>query len=408
MKFKYLAFDAKNKNQQGVIEAATLSEATQLLLSQGLYIKKITPKEGFKGGIFDISFGGVSLVDKLLFVKHLGTMLQAGIDVTEALEVVADQTESKKFKSILRGMLSDVRSGKSLAASLSRYPKIFDQLYINIIKVGEESGTLEENLNYLAKEMENRMELRRNIRSAAFYPAIVLMATGGLGVVLAYFVLPRITKLFGSLDVELPASTKFLLWVSTTVENHGVLLAIGSVAFFVFFSFLTRQNFFKPFWHGLLIHMPIIGNIIMHYNLALIHRTMGTLLKSGLTINRSLEITILTTANVIYQKRLKMALPEIEKGKKLSDSLVALQHRSSKTLFPLLAIKMIGVGEKSGRLDESLSYLSSYFEKEVSQTTKNLTTILEPLLLITVGLVVGFIAISVISPIYQLTGQFRR
>ena len=160
-------------------------------------------------------------------------------------------------------------------------------------------------------------------------------------------------------------------------------------------------------WHSLLIKMPIIGNIIINYNLALLNRTLGILLKTGLTIDQAITITSNTLSNKVYQKKVSGTLSQIQKGKRLSDILASFKQSKRKPLFPLLVIKMIGVGERSGRLDESLSYLADYFEKEVDNTTKNLTTTLEPILLIVVGLIVGFIAISVISPIYQVTGQFR-
>ena len=156
-----------------------------------------------------------------------------------------------------------------------------------------------------------------------------------------------------------------------------------------------------------MIKLPIIGGIIINYNLVLFNRTLGILLKSGLTIDQAIIITSQTTANLVYQKRIKMILPQIQRGKSLADILSGFKQSQRKPLFPLLVIKMIDVGERSGRLDESLAYLADYFGKEVDNTTKNLTTVLEPLLLIFVGLIVGFVAISVISPIYQVTGQFR-
>ena len=164
----------------------------------------------------------------------------------------------------------------------------------------------------------------------------------------------------------------------------------------------------KPLGHWCLLHLPVVSGITVNYNLTLISRTLGVMLKSGLTIDRSLAIISETTKNIIYQRRLKSILPQIQKGKRLADILAGFKQSRRRPLFPLLAIKMISVGERTGRLEESLVYLAEYFEKEVDNTTKNLTTILEPLLLIFVGLIVGFVAISVISPIYQVTSQFRR
>jgi type II secretory pathway component PulF len=407
MKFNYIAFDGRTKTKKGVLEAANLKEATKLLLSQGWYIKKIVPKGHLRLIGKDFSLGRVSLVEKTLFVKHLGTMIKSGISLNEALEAIADQTTLKKFKNILDEILSKVKTGQTLGDSLSKFPKIFDPLFINIIRIGEESGTLESNLDYLASELEDRVELRRNIQTASFYPAIVLTMTFGLGLILAYFVLPKITKLFKSLNFDLPLSTKILLWVADVMDKYGPFIIFGFIIGLFLLRLLTLQKFAKPAWHWLIIKMPIVGGIVTNYNLAMVTRTLSILLKSGLTIDHAISITTDTTSNVVYQKRLKEILPQVQRGKRLADSLAGIKQGKRRTLFPFLVVKMVGVGEQSGRLDESLAYLAEYFEREVDQTTKNLTTVLEPILLVVVGLIVGFIAISVISPIYQVTAKFN-
>ncbi len=407
MKFKYTAFNKNNQTEKGIIEAKNLKDATKILIDQGWFIKKISPRGRFKTGFSELSIGRVSLMEKVLFAKHLGVMIKSGINLNEALEVIFDQSPSKNFGKIIKNVLEGVKKGQSLSGSMSKYPKVFDSLFINIIKVGEESGTLQENLEYLTNEMEERLELKKNIRNAAFYPAIVFISTFGLGLILVYFVLPKITALFKSLSFDLPTSTRFLLWIAEVADKHGLVIFAGLVVFFIGFRVLVRQRFFKKPWHWALIKMPILGGIIINYNLVLINRTLAILLKSGLTIDRGVEIAVETTNNFIYKDRLKKILPQIQRGKRFSDSMASFRQSKRKPIFPLLVIKMIGVGEQSGRLDESFEYLSEYFGKEVDNSTKNLTTILEPLLLIFVGLAVGFIAISVISPIYQITGQFR-
>ncbi|MBI3290826.1 type II secretion system F family protein [Candidatus Falkowbacteria bacterium] len=407
MKFKYIAFDSSNRTQKGKIEAPNLKEATKLLLDQGWYIKKINTWSGFKANLADLSFGGVSLTDKALFVRHLGTMIKSGININEALEVIADQASSPKFKRILNDILDKIKTGQSLARALSHHKRVFDPFFVNIIKVGEESGTLEENLDYLADEMEDRIELKRNIRTASFYPAIVFSATIGLGIVLAYFVLPKITRLFSTLNFELPITTKILLGFASAMDKFGVFIVAGSFIFLVAVRILISLKPVKPYWHLFLIKLPIVGGLLINYNLVLFSRTLNILLKSGLTIDQALMISIETTSNVVYRKKLKIILPKIQKGKNIADVLTSFKQSKRNPLFPLIVIKMIGVGERSGNLAESLKYLADYFQKEVDHSTKNLTTVLEPILLLTVGLIVGFVAISVIAPIYQVTGQFQ-
>ncbi len=407
MKFNYIAFNARNKLQRGVIDASSLKEATKLLIDQGWYVKKIKLRGRTKIG-FEIGMGGVSLIDKVLFVKHLGTMLKSGINLNEALEVIADQTISKRFKNIVSGILEKIKTGQNLSNALAKYPRVFDLLFINIIRIGEESGTLDENLEHLADELEDRLELRRKIKAAAFYPSIILSATFGLGLILAYFVLPKIKRLFETLSFDLPLATRILLWIARVMDQYGVYIILGIFFGLIFLRFLLTRKFLKPFSHWLLLKLPAIGSPVINYNMTMITRTLGITLKSGLTIDQAIIITSETTKNVIYQRRLKNILPQVQRGKMFSDAMASFKESRKNPLFPLLAIKMIGVGERSGRLDESLTYLSQYFEKEVDSATKNLTTILEPILLIFVGLVVGFIAISIISPIYQVTGRFGR
>ncbi len=407
MKFNYTVLDAGSKIQKGSIEAADLKEATRLLINQGWYIKKIVPRGQFKVGWAGLNIGGIPLVEKVLFIKHLGVMIKSGINLSEALEVIADQTTSKRFKTILNSVLDKVKTGQSLANVLAKFPKIFDPLIVNIIRVGEESGTLEENLEYLANELEDRLELRRNIKTAAFYPAIILSATFGLGLILAYFVLPKINHLFKTLSFELPLTTRILIWFADLMDQHGLAIVLGIIFGLFFFQFLVTRRFFKPIWHRLLLRLPVIGSVIINYNLVIINRTLGILLKSGLTIDQSIIVATDITRNIVYQRKLKKILPQIQKGKSLADALASFKQPKRNQVFPLLMIKMINIGERSGNLDESLAYLADYFEKEVDTTTKNLTTVLEPILLLIVGLIVGFIAISVISPIYQITAKFR-
>lgn len=409
MKFNYVIFNKNNKTEKGVIEAESLSQATKLLISNGWYIKKITPQgKGLNIPLSSLSFGRVGLIDKVLLVKHLSTMIGSGISINEALEVIVDQSTSSKFRNVITQVRKKIVAGQTLGDALAGYPKIFDPLFVNIIRVGERSGTLEKNLDYLANELEARLDLKRKIKAASFYPMIIFAATFGLGLVLSYFVLPKITKLFDSLQVDLPLSTKLLLDFSALMESHGGLIILGVIGFVIAFKFLVSQSFTKPVWHRFILSLPVAGGVIINYNLVMISRTLSILLRSGLTIDDAITISINTTLNEVYKKKLKLILPQIQKGKNLSDALSSFKQSKRKPLFSLLMIKMLGVGEKSGKLDESLLYLSEYYDKEVDNTTKSLTTVLEPFLLLFVGLIVGFIAISVISPIYEVTGKFNR
>ncbi len=407
MRFSYTAVNQENKIQKGFLEAASLQEASEMLISDGWYIRKIRPA-GRGHSFLLFSFSYIPLMEKVLFVKHLQTMLKSGISLNEALEVIAAQTSSANFKRVVLNILERVKAGQSLSSALASNKRFFDPLFVNIVRVGEESGTLEENLRNLGNELEGRIELGRKIRAAAFYPSIVLFMTFGMGLVLAYFVLPKIRRLFESLNFDMPLSTKILLWLADVFDKYGLLIVLAMILSAILLWFLATRRFTKPFSHWFLIKMPILGRIVIHYNLAMINRILGTMLKSGLTIDQALTITSETTKNFVYKRRLELALPEIQHGKQLSDVLAGFRQSKRHPLFPLLVIKMISVGERSGRLDESFAYVAEYFEKEVDNATKNLATVIEPLLLVFVGLVVGFLAVSVITPIYQITSKFRR
>ncbi|MBN1779249.1 MAG: type II secretion system F family protein [Candidatus Buchananbacteria bacterium] len=406
MRFTYTAIDQENKISKGALEADNLREATKLLVGKGWYIKKIQAQGKHKLGSMEITLGRVPLMDKMLLVRHLGTMLASSITLSEALSIIAAQSNSPKLKKILTDVISQIRAGQSLSNALAKYPKEFDPFFINILKVGEESGSLEENLNYLAGELEDQNDLKRKIKAASFYPAIILSATLGLGLILAYFVLPKIKDLFLTLSFKLPLSTRILLWTADLFDKHGLAMLVGIIVFVVIFRIAISLKKIKPIWHRFLLHLPIVGQTFISYNLIVIARAMNILLKSGLTIDQAIIVSTNVLRNQVYKKYLQLILPEVQKGKSLSDVIAGFKQPKRHPYFPLLATKMISVGEKTGKLDESFGYLASFYEKEVDASTENFTTIIEPALLIFVGLIVGFVAISVISPIYQVTGQF--
>ena len=407
MKFYYLVVDASNKLKKGVIDAPNLKTATRLLVEQGWFIKRIFHQRRFSFGSGQLSFGRVSLLDKVLLAKHLGAMIRSGISINEALDVIIQQSASPKFKKIVKSVAEKVQTGQSLSNSFARFPRVFDSFFVSIIRVGEDSGALEDNLEYLSGELEDQLDLRRKIKAASFYPAIVLTATIGLGLILAYFVLPKIRDLFSTLQFDLPLSTRILLKVAEIFDHYGLYIIFGLVGAIVAWRILIQLKPIKPRWHALLLKMPVLGPIFIDYNLTVIARTMGILLKSGLTIDQALRVAADTTQNLVYRRHLLAGLEQIQRGTQFSVVLSGIKQSKRRPIFPLLSIKMIGVGERTGKLDESFNYLAGYFEKEIDNAAESLTSVLEPVLLLFVGLIVGFVAVSVISPIYQITGQFR-
>lgn len=348
-------------------------------------------------------FDRVSFSEKFFFTKNLAVMLKSGIPIGEVFGTLEEQAKSGAFKKILAKVKENVSRGQSLEKVLSQYPKVFDQFYLSLIKVGEDSGTLEESLIYLVDQMQKEKELRQKVQGAMLYPMIVLFATTVIGLVLAFFILPQIIGLFDSLNVELPITTKILIFIATILKDWGLVIIPAAFVSFILFTALLHTRLVKPYWHALLLRLPILGKLLQNISLSTLTRNLGIMLKSGLTITSALETSAHIEGNLVYRKDLTKMAEEVRKGKSIEEILVDNKFKE----FPLFAVRMIGVGEKSGNLEENLGYLGGYFEEEVDAVTKNLATILEPVLLITIGGVVAFVALSIISPIYQVTGSIR-
>jgi type II secretory pathway component PulF len=362
--------------------------------------KSQTKKKGIMNMNFE--FGGVSLVEKALFAKHLAVMLKSGITITEALTISADSAKGK-MSQILEQVGESVASGNTLSDSFARFPKVFDGLFINTTRAGESSGTLVESLENISTQLEKEKELSSKIKGAMVYPMVVLIAAFLLGLALAFFVLPKITPLFEGLKVDLPFTTVWLIKFSHFIQNNGLsffLSIIGATALLVW---LARQKFSRPFTHMLLIKIPIIKNIVLNANISRFARTLATLLRSGVRIDESLDIVKGTVGNFYYRKALERVSRNIRTGSRLSNNLELAPE-----LFPILVTKMVNVGEQSGKFEETLTYLAEFYEDEVDTATKNLSTAIEPALLIFIGLVVAFLALSIITPIYNITGNIQR
>lgn len=348
-------------------------------------------------------FNSISFLDKVLFTKHLAVMIKSGIPLSEGLEALTTQARSTAFKKVLQEITKNVINGQQLAKAMSKHPNAFSEFYLGLIKVGEESGTLEENLSFLAEQMAKDYKLRKKIQGAMLYPGLVLSATVIMGSFIGVFILPKLIDFFAAFEVELPLTTRILLWLAHLMKTYGFLLVFGLLIFALASYFLLRTSYLKYHWHRLVLKFPIFGELFSYAQLARFARNLGTLLKTGVPIIKSLEITANTLDNLAFRKQLILAKEQIEKGKELGKSL-----EKTGTLFPPIVCKMITVGEKTGKLDEVLIYLGDFYDEEIDSISKNLSTVLEPILLVIIGLIVGFVALAIISPIYELTGSIRR
>ena len=350
----------------------------------------------------EISFGHVGLVEKALFAKHLSVMLKSGIPITEALEI-ASQSASGKLKFVLTDILKAVSTGRAFSDALGDYPKIFGNLFFHSVYAGEKSGTLVENLEYVSIQLEKEKDMVSKVRGALFYPSIVFAAALVLGFGVAFFILPKITPIFEGLRVPLPVTTRALIYISHSFEDHGMAIFFITVGVLLGLVWLFRQRFVKPITHWVFLRSPIIKKIVLGSNIARFARTLGTLLKSGVGIEEALEITGGTLGNVYFKSSLIASAKRVRTGEKLSGSLAQF-----KNLYPVIVTRMVRVGEESGNLDEALLYVADFYETEVDAATKTLSAAVEPALLLFIGLVVGGLALSIITPMYEITGNIHR
>jgi type IV pilus assembly protein PilC len=329
-------------------------------------------------------------------------MVKAGITLTEAFESLADQTKSNEFKNVLNEVFENLKNGQSLAKSLEKHPEVFDQLYINLVKIGEESGTLEESLEFLSKQLAKDYNLQQKIKGALLYPGLIFFATTIMGAFISFFILPQLVDFFTAFNVELPMTTKILLFFANLMKNYGILIFSG-IGTIIFIGYLAiKMPKIKYIWQKILLHLPLFGQMISYGLLARFSRNLGIILKSGISITTALDVTANSLDNLVFKEAINIAQDAVTKGKPLAEVISTL------SIFPSLVSKMISVGEKTGKLDESLLYLADFYEEEIDNVSKNLTTILEPILLIVIGLVVGFVALAIISPIYELTGSIKK
>jgi type II secretory pathway component PulF len=347
-------------------------------------------------------FNSVSFRDKLFFTKHLSIMTRAGIPITEALYTLMSQTKSPYFKEILSHSIEEIKNGQSLAATFKKYPKIFDQFYISLLEVGEQSGTMEKNLSFLAKQLNKDFQLRQKIKGAMLYPGLVFGAASVMGGFIAFFILPQLVDFFDAFQIELPLTTRILLFFANTLKNHSPLLLGGIIGGLGLILAILRIPAVVPVWHRFLLKLPLFGKLIGYGQLSRFSRNLGILLQSGVPVTTSIQVTAKTLSNLKFKNDLVQVGQHLVKGKEIGNSL------DNYSEYPPLVSKMISVGEKTGHLDETLIYLSDFYEEEIDNISKNLTTVLEPIMLLFIGLIVGFVALAIISPIYELTSSIRQ
>jgi len=398
-KFEYKAKDKQGRTLKGIVEAPDKKQAVKILRERELLVISLGIK---KEGLTEIKatiFRRISLTDKVNFTRQLATMLNAGLRVTEALEILENQT-SAAMRKIVEEIRRDIEGGRDLSSSLEKHPEAFDQVYVALVKAGESAGVLEKVLGRLADNLEKQKEFQGKIKSAMIYPVIIVLGMVGVAAIMIIFVIPKMTTIYEEFQAQLPLPTKILLGISKFVTFFWwlILVIIGGIV--VGFKTLLKNPSFKKQYDQALFKLPIFGNLRQKSTLTEFTRTLGLLVGTGVLIVDALRILKGSLKSPIYQEAIEKTGREVEKGLPLASAL------AETGVFPFVLPQMISVGEETGKLDEVLERVSNYFQQESENDVKGLTSAMEPIIMIILGIGVAFLMIAVIMPIYNLTSQF--
>jgi type IV pilus assembly protein PilC len=367
-------------------------------MNEGIYKKVFSRIKFFVEQKQKIYFLRLSNQEKIIFAKRLSVLISAGVPILTALGMLKNQADSKSVIYIIGHLANNLENGASLSFGMGKFKQVFDEFAINIVRVGEASGRLPENLNYLARELKKQQDLSRKILSALVYPMFIVVATLGILILLTGYVFPKIIPIFQSFKLQLPWTTRVLIFLSNTWSGHWFAIIITFAAGIGLIGLLLKNLSVKLWVHGKMLRLPLLGGMLRSYYIANFTRTLGLLLKSEIKIVKALKMTAAASVNLAYREKFYLIADRLTRGEKLSRN---MQRQA--WMFPPMLWQMVEVGEATGSLSETLIYLSEIYEDELNNSAANLSVSIEPLLMIFMGLLVGFVAISIITPIYGIT-----
>lgn len=391
-KFAYVLSTTGGKKEEGEIIAETREIAIEKLKGEDNIILSCSQIEKSKHEWF-WEKPNLSGEDLLMFTSYLSAMITAGITISEAFEIIISQTKEAANKKMFENITTAMRNGQTMSKSLSIYPDVFSEIYINMIGIGEESGTLELALSKLEIQLEKDCDLRKKIKAAFIYPAVILVVTVLMAFGIVVFIMPKVMKIFTTFKVALPLPTRMLIWAAGNIWLLVGIIIFTIISIVVLFKF----KFIKKLWNRASLHFPLFGNILIKTYLARFSRTINSLLQSGIVMTKALDIAAQTIGSETYKEIIVLSREKVESGGSLSASL-----ENYPKYFPSIMSKMLMVGERTGGMESATAHLASLYEKDVDNITKNLSVLLEPLLLVFMAAIVGGLAISIIMPIYQL------
>jgi len=400
LEFSYKAKDTSGKTVKGIVEADTRDKAVSLLKERGLFVISIREGKGWEVDLSNIQFWGkVSQSEVAVFTRQLSTMINAGLPINDALFALKEQV-SPKFAQIVGEILRRIEEGNNLGKALESWPGIFGRAYIASVQSGEAAGVLDKVLIRLAGDMEEEKKFRANIKGAMIYPIIVVIAMIIVAAIMMIVVIPKMTSLYTELGADLPGPTKILMAISSFASRFWWILFLVLIGLVYGFSVFRKTEKGAEIIDQLILKLPIIGPLQEKTAFSTVTRTLGLLLSTGVSLVEALDIVADVANNSVFRKAIKSAARGVEKGRPLSQML------SLSGVFPPIFYQMTAVGEGAGKLDETLEKVSLYFKGEAEAAVKGLTSAIEPIIMIILGLGVGFLVIAVIMPIYNLTSQF--
>jgi len=402
MQFRYIVFTKTGQMVTGVTEAPSEQVAEEALWRAGYIIAKmeaVRPLPSLRDLLRTLF--AVKRQDLIIFSRQLATLLGSGVAILPALQLLADQVGNPTLRRALRQIAEDIQAGASFSEALARHPRVFPVLYQRMIQVGERTGQLEGVLRQLVVYMSKEEAVTRRITAAMIYPSLILALAAVVVTILITVALPAILGLYRELNVELPWTTRALMAISDFVQSRGILLLMGLILLVAAISIYISQPTGRWQFHYLLLHLPVLGPVNLRSAISRLARTMSTLLRAGLPMAEVMDLLLQTTQNDVLRQATAAVQAQLLAGHGLS------QPMSTQRIFPRLLVQMVRVGEETGTLDSNLETLADFYEEEADRAIATMTSLIEPALIIFVGLVVGFIAVSVIMPMYSIMGTFK-
>ena len=395
--FNYKAKDEQGVVSRGTVEAAGSEQAAQILHDHGLTVLQLEAQEiTIHLERFIPFLGRVSNKEIVMFSRQLSTLINAKVPIISALDILREQVTSKKLKDTIDEMMADVEGGKSLSETIARFPEIFSSLYVNLVKAGELSGTLDAALKYIADQQERDYDLRSKIRGAMTYPIFIISAIFIVGALMFVFVLPQMISVLTEAGAELPFTTKILVFMTNFFKNFWWLVAAALVGGILGIRFYVRTTGGRFVWDSLKLKIPIFGKLFERIYMDRFARNLSTLIAGGIPIVQSLNTVAAIVGNVVYKEIISEAATEVETGKSIAAVF------ADKPQMPKIMTQMIKIGEQTGSLDDILGKLAAFYDKEVENMLNTLTTLLEPVIMIVLGLAVAVMVAGILLPIYNL------